>query len=413
VRSLVCALAFVFWSPQALAAVTTISASRGLRSSHEFHGNTFDGLTGAGVYNDSVTIQNPNTSVPPFSATTTMTSEITPGHVVMNATCEAMTESGWVQCLGQLHYTFQIDYAATATLTATFSDPTSASSPPIMTAGLYSGNNQLSHLSPVSGVSPATVQLQPGTYQFHAIQDPIVHSGANAFSMQLELTVVETPNNAGTVIGIHGSATVKHADGSTTPLSANDAIAEGDVITTGENGAVNLRFNDNTSLVMGENSILDISQYQWDAEQQSGSAFYSWLQGIFVYTSGLIGQDAVDIQTPVSSIGIRGTEFIAEVDELTGTGQIDLISGEIELLRFETSYEAPITIQIDEDDATTAPLTQAAYDQKKNAILSPSPASVPVSTPSMLGIGLLLLATFGCLTLRCTSNKNFDSQITP
>jgi hypothetical protein len=59
-----------------------------------------------------------------------------------------------------------------------------------------------------------------------------------------------------------------------------------------------------------------IDKYNYDAEHHSGSSFLSMLQGVFVYTSGLIGKadpGNVSVETPVGTIGIRGTAVAGDL----------------------------------------------------------------------------------------------------
>src|SRR5690606_32438727 len=70
---------------------------------------------------------------------------------------------------------------------------------------------------------------------------------------------------------------------------------------------------------------------------------FSVLRGMFVFTSGLIGRDDpddVEIDTPVGSIGIRGTTIAGNVD----TGEITVIEGAI-VLRAPTGQEVTLATQ--------------------------------------------------------------------
>jgi len=68
----------------------------------------------------------------------------------------------------------------------------------------------------------------------------------------------------------------------------------------------------------------------FDPASQGGIQNFSVVKGVFVYTSGLIGRedpDDVTIETPVGSIGIRGTIIAADVD----AGEITVVEGAIVL----------------------------------------------------------------------------------
>lgn len=120
----------------------------------------------------------------------------------------------------------------------------------------------------------------------------------------------------GTVSEISGSATVTRSDGSTESLTAGSPIFEGDVVRTEAEGAVNIEFSDQSSFSISEDAQLAIDEYVYDPQTSEGSSNFSFLKGLFVYTSGLIGQsdpDEVNIETPVGSIGIRGTTVLGNL----------------------------------------------------------------------------------------------------
>ncbi len=138
----------------------------------------------------------------------------------------------------------------------------------------------------------------------------------------------ETP--VGAVHEVTGHATVTHTDGSTETIVKGTPIFQGDIVETDAQGAVNITFVDETSFAVSQDARLSIDNYVYDASTQSGSNDFSVLKGVFVFTSGLIGRDDPDdvhINTPVGSIGIRGTIIAGNVD----TGEITVIEGAIVL----------------------------------------------------------------------------------
>ena len=84
---------------------------------------------------------------------------------------------------------------------------------------------------------------------------------------------------------------------------------------------------------MSEDSRLSIDEYVFDPATNEGSTDFSVLKGLFVFTSGLIGRedpDDVNIDTPMGSIGIRGTIIAGNVDN----GEITVVEGAIVLRDF-------------------------------------------------------------------------------
>lgn len=135
----------------------------------------------------------------------------------------------------------------------------------------------------------------------------------------------------GAVEEVKGNATVTRADGSVETITIGTPIYQGDVIETDAAGAVNIVFIDETSMAVSENARLAIDEYTFDPSTESGTTNFSVLRGLFVFTSGLIGRDDPDdvsIDTPVGSIGIRGTVIAGEINP-SGESNITVLEGAI------------------------------------------------------------------------------------
>lgn len=114
----------------------------------------------------------------------------------------------------------------------------------------------------------------------------------------------------GQVHEVSGHATVTHPDGTSQTIVKGTPIYEGDVVETDAKGAVNIQFVDESSFAVSNNAKMAIDEFVYDSSTHGGENNFSMLRGLFVYTSGLVGRedpDDVKIQTPVGSIGIRGT----------------------------------------------------------------------------------------------------------
>ncbi|MCB9991872.1 MAG: FG-GAP repeat protein [Rhodospirillales bacterium] len=137
----------------------------------------------------------------------------------------------------------------------------------------------------------------------------------------------------GAIQEVSGKATVTRTDGTTEEITLGTPIFQGDIVETEGEGAVNIVFIDETSLAVSNNAKLAIDEYVFDPASESGTTDVSVLRGLFVFTSGLIGRDDpddVNIDTPMGSIGIRGTVIVGNAD----TGQITVMEGAIVLRGF-------------------------------------------------------------------------------
>ncbi len=135
----------------------------------------------------------------------------------------------------------------------------------------------------------------------------------------------------GAVEEIKGEATLIRADGNVEDVTLGTPVYQGDVIQTSGDGALNITFIDETSLAISENAKVALDNYKFDAKTESGETDISVLRGVFVYTSGLIGRDDPDdvkIDTPVGSIGIRGTIIAGNINP-NGQSEISVLEGAI------------------------------------------------------------------------------------
>lgn len=160
----------------------------------------------------------------------------------------------------------------------------------------------------------------------------------------------------GAIQEISGDATITRGDGTSEPLSIGSPVYQGDIIETSADSAVNLAFVDESNFAISEESRLAIDEYVFDPETQGGVQNFSVLKGVFVYTSGLIGRedpDDVNIETPVGSIGIRGTIIAGDVDQ----GEITVVEGAI-VLRNLTGEEMTLASQFETGKFTNGQAVQ-------------------------------------------------------
>lgn len=93
-------------------------------------------------------------------------------------------------------------------------------------------------------------------------------------------------------------------------------VAEAERIVTGPQGSAVLLLRDGTQISIGPNSQVDITRFQFDATTQSGSLTVQVLLGTIRMVTGLLGKlqpENVKVQTPSSTVSVRGTDFIVEV----------------------------------------------------------------------------------------------------
>ncbi|MEZ5604971.1 MAG: FecR family protein [Burkholderiaceae bacterium] len=110
-----------------------------------------------------------------------------------------------------------------------------------------------------------------------------------------------------------GSVTVQRGPAAPAPVSTGTEFESGDVIRTGADGRVQIRFTDGAIFSLQPGTTFRIDDYRFDANSQRG--FYFLVRGALRTISGAIGKrnhDDYRMQTPTATVGVRGTEYVAE-----------------------------------------------------------------------------------------------------
>jgi len=100
------------------------------------------------------------------------------------------------------------------------------------------------------------------------------------------------------------------------PATTGRELQAGDYLVIGKNGRISLTFIDNTRFAVGPNSRIAVSKFEYDRTRQQGSFITQVDRGSLAVVSGKIaksGRDAMQVRTPNSLLGVRGTRFIVEV----------------------------------------------------------------------------------------------------
>lgn len=121
---------------------------------------------------------------------------------------------------------------------------------------------------------------------------------------------------AGTVKAVAGAATVERS-GKSAPLALGDRVFPGDKLSSGKDGRIGITLRDDTLIAAGANSQLALKDFAFNAATQEGSVVVAVLRGITAMVTGLVAKahpEAMRVVTPTSTIGIRGTEFVVEVE---------------------------------------------------------------------------------------------------
>lgn len=107
-------------------------------------------------------------------------------------------------------------------------------------------------------------------------------------------------------------------DGKRLPAAVGMAIRQSDKLITGADGSAGVTFSDNSLLSTGPNSVLVVERYTFDTTTHAGAFDASLKKGTLAVVSGKMvkqSPDSMRVRTPAAIMGVRGTEFVVQVDE--------------------------------------------------------------------------------------------------
>jgi hypothetical protein len=97
-------------------------------------------------------------------------------------------------------------------------------------------------------------------------------------------------------------------------LAMDAPVFMGDRVKTGASGEAQIRFRDDTKLVVGPGSSLLIDKFVFDAGGAPKAVSINAVRGTFRFISGLGPKSAYTIRTPTATLGLRGTHFDLTVE---------------------------------------------------------------------------------------------------
>ena len=159
--------------------------------------------------------------------------------------------------------------------------------------------------------APAIAQARRHVSCFHAWLRVLVWAG-------LALTV--PPAHAADAIArvqtVQGEVTAHAPDAAARVLRVGSELFTRDRIISRQNARIRITFNDESSVSLGPRSELTLDRYDPDSDDPGFAIRVT--KGIFRVVSGLIARNhpaSYRVNTPVATIGIRGTQFGGEVQE--------------------------------------------------------------------------------------------------
>lgn len=140
---------------------------------------------------------------------------------------------------------------------------------------------------------------------------------------------------AGTVTHLSGPLLARKVDGSTKILSQKSTVESGDLLVSEKETYARVKFTDNSEITLKPNTQIKIDSYLFDqSKPESDNAVFNLLKGGLRALTGLVGkrgnQDSYKLKAPSATIGIRGTDFLADLTP-QGTLFVEVLQGAVEV----------------------------------------------------------------------------------
>lgn len=126
-----------------------------------------------------------------------------------------------------------------------------------------------------------------------------------------------TPQSAGSPIGrvekVTGSAFVIR-NGVAVELNVGDLVFKGDVVQTRSGSTLGIGFVDGTAFNLAANARMVLNEMVFDPNGTSNSALLTLIQGTISFAAGQVAKTGdMKVETPVATMGIRGTMVLVEI----------------------------------------------------------------------------------------------------
>jgi len=114
------------------------------------------------------------------------------------------------------------------------------------------------------------------------------------------------------------------------PATVQDELVQDELLRTDSESTIAVQFIDGSEMSLEPESELVLSSYVFDPSKSSSSGLMKLGTGLFQFSSNGIDDQGVSLESPVATIGIRGTTILITISP-SGVTQVDVGDGAIEV----------------------------------------------------------------------------------
>jgi ferric-dicitrate binding protein FerR (iron transport regulator) len=152
---------------------------------------------------------------------------------------------------------------------------------------------------------------------------------AVAAAMLMPLLPARSAETVGSAVGVTPAA-IGTVSGE---LGVNLHVFRDEIVRTGPTGVLEIEFLDQTRLGLKESSAVKLDRFVYAGNGQAQDVVIGLTRGVFRFTTGVSAKKAYWIDTPLAGIGVRGTDFTAEIAD--GRERYTIWEGAIEICPHE------------------------------------------------------------------------------
>lgn len=142
-------------------------------------------------------------------------------------------------------------------------------------------------------------------------------------------------DKAGDVVSVRGKAVIERPAGKI-DARIKDALLESDSVVTRDKARVKMLFRDDSILTLGANSKLVIKKYLYSPEAKRAESIYELADGRL---RSVVGGSGFKVTTPTAFAAARGTVFTVFYNMETGTTEITVLEGSVEVRNINAEIE--------------------------------------------------------------------------
>jgi VCBS repeat-containing protein len=135
-----------------------------------------------------------------------------------------------------------------------------------------------------------------------------------------------SPASIGRVEKISGHATITR-NGALIEVHQGDPLFKGDTVQTASGGSLTIKFIDGTVFALSASARIILNEMIYSASSTGNSALFELVQGLIGFVAGKAAETGdFRVETPVATMGIRGTAIRVEISAADGATRFSLLT---------------------------------------------------------------------------------------